>query len=42
MEIKFSELENAPLIVDCIYKGGTSGNISDEVLPKLLPKCGNS
>ncbi len=30
------------MIIDCIYKGGTAGNISDEVLPRLLPKCGNS
>ncbi|MCR4815316.1 MAG: restriction endonuclease [Lachnospiraceae bacterium] len=42
MEVQFSDLENAPLIVDCIYKGGKAGNKSDEVLPKLLPKCGNS
>lgn len=42
MEIQFKDLEKAELIVDCIYKGGTSGNISDEVLPRLLPKCGNS
>ena len=42
MEIPFSELEKAPLIVDCVYKGGRAGNTSDEVLPRLLPKCGNS
>ena len=42
MEVKFNDLSEAELIIDCIYKGGTAGNISDEVLPKLLPKCGNS
>ena len=42
MEVRFQDLENAELWIDCIYKGGTSGNISDEVLPRLLPKCGNS
>lgn len=42
MEIQFSNLEKADLIIDCVYKGGTAKNISDEVLPKLLPKCGNS
>lgn len=42
MEIQFKDLENADLIIDCIYKGGTAKNISDEVLPRLLPKCGNS
>lgn len=42
MEIQFKDLEKAELIIDCVYKGGTSKNISDEVLPRLLPKCGNS
>jgi hypothetical protein len=42
VEVPFSELEKAELIIDCIYKGGTAKNISDEVLPRLLPKCGNS
>lgn len=41
MRIKFKELENADLIIDAIYEGGNSGNISDEVLTKLM-KCGNS
>ena len=42
MEVQFNDLEKAELIIDCIYKGGTAKNISDEVLPRLLPKCGNS
>lgn len=42
MEVQFENLENAELIIDCIYKGGRAKNISDEVLPRLLPKCGNS
>lgn len=42
MEVQFKNLEKAELIIDCIYKGGTAKNISDEVLPRLLPKCGNS
>lgn len=42
MEIQFCDLENAELIIDCVYKGGNAKNISDEVLPRLLPKCGNS
>ena len=42
MEIQFADLEKAELIIDCVYKGGTAKNISDEVLPRLLPKCGNA
>lgn len=42
MEVQFNDLEKAELIIDCVYKGGTAKNISDEVLPRLLPKCGNS
>ena len=42
MEIAFNELSGADLIVDCIYKGGSSNNISDEVLHHLFPKCGTS
>jgi len=41
-EVKFEELENADLVVDCVYKGGTQTNHSAEPLPKLLPKCGIS
>lgn len=39
MEVKFDDLEKSDLVVDCIYKGGTSGNAIDEPLPKLIPRC---
>lgn len=42
MEIPFNKLDTADLVIDCIYKGGNTGNMSDEVLHQLLPKCGNS
>ena len=42
MEVQFKDLEKAELRLECIYKGGSSKNISDEVLPRLLPKCGNA
>ena len=41
MEIKFEDLEHADLIIDAIYKGGTSGNVGDDPLSKLFPKLGN-
>ena len=40
-EVPFSELENADLVVDTIYKGGTQKNKQAEVISKLM-KCGNS
>ena len=40
--ISFENLEDADLIVDCVYEGGTNKNMSDEVLHRLLPKCGTS
>lgn len=42
MEYEFNQLENAPLVVDAIYKSGTTKNISSEVLHHLFPKCGTS
>ncbi len=42
MEISFDDLEKSDLYVDCVYKGGTKGNMSDEVLPKLIPRCENA
>lgn len=42
MEVRFEDLGQADLIVECIYKGGTSGNRADEVLPKLIPRCENA
>lgn len=37
----FDELEDAPLIIDAIYKGGTAGNVTDDPLTKLLPRTSN-
>lgn len=42
MEFKFEELEQADLVIDAIYKGGTASNISAEPFHKLLPNCENS
>ncbi|MGV9170438.1 MAG: hypothetical protein ACOC38_10925 [Promethearchaeia archaeon] len=36
----FDELEDADLVIDASYEGGTKGNFSDDPLAKLLP-CGN-
>jgi len=33
---KFDELTTAPLVVDAVYEGGTTGNLNSEVLSKLL------
>ena len=42
MRIKFNELERKDLIIDCIYGGdNTHGDINDEPLHVLFPKCGN-
>ena len=41
-EVAFADLDRADLIVDCVYKGGTVGNISDEPFHKLIPGCENS
>ena len=40
--IPFEELNNADLVVDTIYKGGTLPGKASEVLSKLLPNCSNS
>lgn len=36
MSITFSDLHKSDLIVDEVYLGGTKGNLSDEVLSKLM------
>lgn len=41
MRVKFSELHNTDLKVGVIYEGGTKGNVSDDVISKLM-KCENS
>lgn len=42
MEYAFEELANADLVIDAIYKGGTTPNMSAEPFHKLLPNCENS
>lgn len=41
-EVEFDDLEEAELIVDCIYKGGTKPNMSAEPFHKLIPGCENA
>ena len=41
-EVPYEKLENSNLVIDAIYKGGTKGNISDEPLHLIFPKCGTS
>ncbi len=41
MFVKFEELKKSNLIIDTVYKGGNNGNMSDEVLSKLM-RCRNS
>ncbi|MET3196038.1 restriction endonuclease [Gottfriedia sp. OAE603] len=36
MSVLFTELDKADLLIDEVYLGGTSGNISDDVLSKLM------
>ena len=40
--VKFEDLEQADLYIDCVYKGGTAPNISAEPFHKLIPGCENS
>ena len=37
----FAELRKSPLIVDAIYEGGTSGNLGDDPIHRLIKACGN-
>jgi hypothetical protein len=39
-QISFSDLSNADLILDAVYKGGLADNAGDDRIAKLLP-CGN-
>ena len=32
---KFNELENADLVIDAIYEGGSSGNAGDDPISKF-------
>ncbi len=42
MEVPFEQLEQADLIIDCVYKGGTAPNMSAEPFHKLIPGCENA
>lgn len=42
MEVKFDNLDKSDLFVDCIYKGGTTPNLSADPFHKLLPGCENA
>ncbi len=37
---RFDELDNADLVIDAIYEGGTSGNAGDDPISRLMG-CGN-
>ena len=37
----FVQLPEAPLLIDAVYEGGSSGNISDDPISKLFPGVGN-
>lgn len=39
--VKFKDLKNADLYIDCVYKGGKNNNVGDDPLSKLLG-TGNS
>ncbi|MEV5576632.1 restriction endonuclease [Spirillospora sp. NPDC052269] len=39
--VPFGKLSEADLVLDAIYEGGSSGNINDEPLARLLPGVGN-
>ena len=40
--VNFEDLRTSNLNVDCVYKGGTTGNMSSEPLSKLIPGCENA
>ncbi|MBN2157730.1 MAG: restriction endonuclease [Candidatus Lokiarchaeota archaeon] len=42
IRIKFEDLPRAELVYDAIYEGGSTGNISDDVLSNLFEGIGNS
>ena len=42
MEVEFSKLDSSDLVVDCIYKGGSTSNMSAEPFHKLIPGCENA
>jgi len=40
--VSFGDLSNADLYVDAVYQGGSSGNMKDEPLSKLIPGLENA
>lgn len=42
MEVQFDDLDKADLVIDCVYKGGKTGDMKSEVLHKLIPRCENA
>lgn len=41
MDYSFDDLFDAKLVVDSVYKGGTSGNVGDDPISRLFPKIAN-
>jgi len=37
----FEQLSTADLIIDAVYEGGSSGNVADDPISKLIPGIGN-
>lgn len=42
MEVPFEKLDTADLMIDCIYKGGKTSDMSSEPFHKLIPRCENA
>ena len=42
MEVAFESLDTADLMIDCIYKGGKTSDMSSEPFHKLIPRCENA
>ncbi|MFE1937536.1 restriction endonuclease [Streptomyces sp. NPDC059474] len=41
LDVPFNQLNDADLVLDAVYAGGSSGNSGDDALAKLLPGTGN-
>ena len=41
-ECPFERLDSSDLVVDCIYKGGPTSDMSSEPFHKLIPRCENA
>ena len=42
MEVSFEKLDSADLVIDCVYKGGETSDMSSEPFHKLIPRCENA